>query len=202
MSLRRFLTFALVPMFAGLVMGAGCIFDPGDEPDPEPVPEQILPRTSEGNLIRNLQVIYNDKARTAIDRQALYEQQIDTGSDPNTAFIFKFQPADIAAGLPPSWGSSEELTAHRAIFEAQESGEIYSLELRIIFQEPAIPLDPPEDLRPNWTEIFASNVYLRLMFNAQDGLEVNGGQAEFKFAPAVNGLFVINEWEDRPRPVL
>jgi len=201
MPLRRFLTLALVPMLVGLVTGAGCIFDPKDEPPQQDPPPEILPRTSPENVLKNLQAIYNDKVRTAIDRRQIYEQQLPPEPPPaqGQAFIFNFQPADIAGGLPPSWGRDDELAAHRAMFDAQESGGIYSLELRIT-NNPAADLNPPESGREGWKEVFATNVYLRLMFNLEDGLEVNGGQAEFKFAPPVDGLYVINDWTDLPRP--
>ena len=62
----------------------------------------------------------------------------------------------------------------------------------------------------DWQQIFASNVYLRLMFNPNDGLEVNGGQADFEFAPELTkppaqpgglyGGYWIGEWTDLPRP--
>jgi hypothetical protein len=202
MPLRRFLTLALVPILLGLVMGAGCIFDPepGDPPGDPPPP--ILARTSPENVIKNLQTIYNDKVRTAIDRRQFYEQQLPPATPPpdsGRAFIFNFQPADIAAGLPPSWGQDSEVQATKSIFEAQDNGDIYSLELTITHQ-PAGPLNPLDDTRPNWQEIFATNVYLKLMFNLEDGLEVNGGQAKWEFAPPVDGLYVINRWNDLPRP--
>jgi hypothetical protein len=203
MPLRRFLTLALVPILMGLVMGTGCIFDPepGDPPGDPPPP--ILARTSPENVIKNLQAIYNDKVRTAIDRRQFYEQQLppaDANPDSGRAFIFNFQPRDIEEhGLPPSWGRNEEVAAHKAIFEAQEAGRVYSLELTITFN-PAADLNPPEAGREGWKEIFATNVFLRLMENLEDGFEVNGGQAEFKFAPPVDGLYVINDWTDLPRP--
>ena len=200
MPLRRFLTLALVPMLLGLVTGTGCIFDPEDEPTPEPVPEEIVPRTSPENVLKNLQALYNDKVRTSIDKRQLYEQQLPPAGTPTEdAFKFKFQAADILQGLPPDWGRDPEVAAHKAIFDAVESGAIYSLELRITHDD-AGPLTPTEIGREDWEEIFATNVYLRLMFNVDDGLEVNGGQAEFKFAPKVDNLYVINEWVDLPRP--
>jgi hypothetical protein len=202
MPLRRFLTLALVPMIVGLFIGAGCIFSPDEEDPPGDTPPAIVARTSPENVLANLQAIYNDKVRSAIDRRTLYEQQLPPeGADPSVAFIFHFQAADQLPpnDLPPSWGVDSELAAHRAIFDAQESGDIYSLELRIT-HNPAADLSPPEQGRDGWKEIFATNVYLRLMFNLEDGLEVNGGQAEFKFAPPVEGLFVINDWTDLPRP--
>src|SRR4030095_974214 len=160
-------------------------FSPPDDDPPEETPPEILPRTSPENVIKNLQAIYNDKVRNAIDRRTLSEQQrppADTDPQSGQAFIFNFQPADIAAGLPPSWGQDSEVQAHKAIFEAQESGDIYSLELRITHGTPTILTELGHE---GWKEIFASNVYLRLMFNLEDGLEVNGGQAEFKFAPGI-----------------
>jgi hypothetical protein len=61
-------------------------------------------------------------------------------------------------------------------------------------------LEPPETGREGWKEIFATNVYLRTMFNPEDGLEVNGAQGEFLFAPAEDGRYAIAEWWDLPRP--
>jgi hypothetical protein len=199
MPFRRLLSFALVPMLAGMIMGAGCIFSPEEE-DPEPIPEELLPRTSQANVIHNLQVIYNDKVRSALERRQAYEQLLPPDGTPEEdAFLFFFQPADIANGLPASWPKSEEIAAHQAIFDAQEAGDIYSIELRITASDP-VPLNPQQQGREDWTEISATNVYLRVMFNIEDGLEVNGGQAEYRFAPPVSGLYVINEWTDLPRP--
>jgi hypothetical protein len=198
MPLRRL--YGPVYCALALVIGvsAGCIFSP--EPDPPDPPEapQILPHTLPENLVKNLITIYDDKVRTAVDRRQLYESLFPPDDvAPELAFQFKFQPADIALGLPPSWGKDAEIDAHEALFQAQESGEVYSLDLNIIY-------GPTEDLnetgREGWKQIFANNVQLRLMFNVEDGLEVNGGQAEFKFAPPVVGIWTLNEWVDLPRP--
>src|SRR4030095_7727563 len=115
------------------------------------------------------------------------------------AFDFNFIPVDIQNGLPPSWGLDAELAAHRAIFEAQSAGDVYSLELRITHNA-AQDLTPPEPGRRGRKEVFAPTVYLRLMFNIEDGMEVTGGQANFLFPPAHDGKFKIAEWFDLPRP--
>src|SRR4030095_9094404 len=115
------------------------------------------------------------------------------------AFDFNFIPVDIQNGLPPSWGLDAELAAHRAVFEAQSAGAVYSLELRITHNA-AQDLTPPETDREGWKEVFATNVYLRLMFNFEDGLEVNGAQSIFKFPPAEAGDVKRGEWIDLPRP--
>jgi hypothetical protein len=202
MPFRRFPIIALVSMLMGWVLSTGCIFSPDEEPPPPQVPPEIVPRTSPENVLKNLQAIYNDKVRSAIERREFYEQLLPPDPPavpPDEAFLFFFQPVDIAAGLPPSWPKDQEIAAHDAIFRAQESGDIYSLELRITHND-AEPLNPQQPGREDWQEIFATNVYLRLMFNLEDGLEVNGGQAEFRFAAPVDSLYVINEWTDLPRP--
>ena len=87
---------------------------------------------------------------------------------------------------------------------------MHSLELRIT-QGAATPItDDPE--REDWEAVFASDVYLRLMLSPNDGLEVNGAQASFEFAPdtaeppAEGGRFYgrywIGVWTDLPRPGL
>jgi hypothetical protein len=54
--------------------------------------------------------------------------------------------------------------------------------------------------RWGWQEVFAPFVYLRLMFNIQEGIEVNGSQGRFLFPPAESGRFKIAEWSDLPNP--
>ena len=61
---------------------------------------------------------------------------------------------------------------------------------------PALKFDPDKE---NWVEIFATNVNLRLMFNPQDGLLVDGGQADFEISTAA-GRWYMNNWVDLPRP--
>ena len=157
--------------------------------------ELVLPAlASPEHVIAAMQIIYNEK-HSAESRRAGYASLLDS------AFVFHFQPADINDGLPPSWGLEDELAAHAGIFGAQSANRIYSIELRVI-HDPAGDLSPPEVGREGWQEIFATNVYLRLMLNPEDGLEVNGGQAEFKFPPAKNGQFKIGDWTDLPRPGL
>ena len=189
-------------VFAALALGAtGCIFSPeDDDKDPDPVPPITVVRTRPDSLLIGLQAIYNDKEHSAIERLNAYESLFlqPVEDPPQAGFEFNFQPADIAQGLPPSWGLDSELEAHRGLFTAQENGDIYLLELRITYGSTGVDLEH-ESL--GWKEIFASNVYLRLMFNPNDGLEVNGGQAEYDFAPdtALPGWW-IGEWTDLPRP--
>jgi hypothetical protein len=178
-----------------LILGfaSGCVEEttrPQEQDD-----ELVLPAlTSPENVIAAMQIIYNEK-HSVESRRVGYASLLDT------AFVFHFQPADIDAGLPPSWGLEDELAAHAGIFGGQTANRVYSIELRVI-HDPADDLSPPEVGREGWQEIFATNVYLRLMFNPEDGLEVNGGQAEFKFPPAKNGQFKIADWADLPRPGL
>ena len=180
-----------------LGMAAGC-----NEETTQPEDDSLVlpaPTTPE-NVVAGMQVIYNDRTHSAIERRQAYENLLSDGlGPPAEAFIFNFQPSDIINGLPPSWGRDAEVAAHRAIFDAQEAGDIYSLELRIT-HDPAGPLTPPEDGREGWQQVFATNVYLRIMFNTDDGLEVNGAQALFEFPPAHDGAYRIARWTDLPRP--
>ena len=193
--------FLLLALMLGLAMGVlsvGC-GDESTDPTP-PEPSEIPAPTSPENVVKSIEVIYNDDVRNAQERLDAYANLLSDGnSTPSEAFIFKLQPGDIINGLPPAWGRDAELAAHRAIFDAQAAGDIYSLELRIT-HDPAQDLTPPEIGRDGWKEVFATNVYLRLMFNTDDGLEVKGGQANFGFPPAANGQFKIAEWIDLPRP--
>jgi len=183
-----------------LLTTVGCDEDTEDPGHLGLGPPEIPAPTTPENVIKGLQVIYNDKVRGPQERIDAYVNLLSaSGSDPNEAFIFQFMPADIQMGLPPSWGLDSELAAHRAIFNAQSTGEVYSLELRIT-HDPAQDLTPPEVGREGWKQVLATNVYLRLMLNLEDGLEVNGGQAKFVFPPAHDGKFKIAEWFDLPRP--
>lgn len=206
-------TFAVLALSA-----AGCIFGPGEDKDPPPPPPlAILPPTPPENLLKNLMTIYNDKEHSALERVNAYDSLFLKQTPTRTGFIFNFQPADIGPpnNLPPSWGLDEELEAHRGLFTAQDNGEIYLLELRMTYGA-ADSLDSLPEGETGWDTIFVSNVYLRLMFNPNDGLEVNGGQADFTFAPdlatARNVLptppghlpffekYWIANWKDLPRP--
>lgn len=219
MQFPRFLPFMAALAAALTLTGTGCIFSPDEGGDPPPPPEAFnFKYTPPDSLLINLQTIYNDKEHSARERRDVYQTlflQGDSNADPPVpGFIFRFQPADIANGLPESWGLDAEVAAHEGLFNAQENGDIYSLQLAIT-RGPATLLDPPQAGREKWMEIFASNVYLRLMFNPNDGLEVNGGQAEFQFAPdltkpiyavsnpdsiATYGQYWVGEWKDLPRP--
>jgi len=161
------------------------------EDDGLALPELTTPES----VISAIEVVYNDRTHGKDERLAAYASLLDS------AFVFHFQPADIAVGLPPSWGLNDELAGHDAMFAAQAAGDIYSLELRIT-HDPALSLTPPEVGREGWQEVFATSVYLRLMFNTDDGLEVNGAQGEFKFPPPEGGRFRIGDWTDMPRPFL
>jgi hypothetical protein len=191
----------LLALGLALMIGltGGCEDDPTEPADDS----LVLPAlTSPEAVISAIQVIYNDRTHPAAERLEGYMTLLTNPSDPpEQQFIFHFQPADIAGGLPPSWGLDQELAAHQAIFNAQSAGDVYSLELRVT-HDPARELTPPQVGREGWQEVFATNVYLRLMFNVEDGLEVNGGQAEFLFPPAAEGRFRIAEWLDLPRPGL
>jgi hypothetical protein len=181
---RRILPMLIV----GLFLAAGC-----NEETTQPEDDSlVLPAlTSPENVISAIQVIYNDKTHSKEERLAAYASLFDS------AFVFSFQINDI--GGSTSWGLEGELAAHDGMFGAQAAGNIYSLDLRVT-HDPAEDLSPPESGREGWKEVFATNVYLRLMFNLEDGLEVNGAQTEFKFPPAENGQFKIGDWIDLPRP--
>ena len=196
---RRLLLPAFGALALVLALSSGCIFDPPDDPEPEPTPPvALLPHDRPENLIKNLITIYDDKVRTAVERRQAYESLFPPDEvDPDEAFLFKFQQADRDQGLPESWGKDSEIAAHEALFLAQENREVYSLDLNILFND---PIDLNETGREGWKLIFANSVQLRLMFNPEDGLEVNGGQAEFKFAPPVETIWYLNEWVDLPRP--
>jgi hypothetical protein len=171
------------------VLAAGCE-DETTQPEDDSL---VLPeRSTPEALISSIELIYNDRTHGADERLAGYASLFDS------SFTFYFQPNDI--GDPPqSWGLEEELAAHANMFAAQSAGGIYSIELRVT-HNPGIDLSPPQVGREGWKEIFVTNVYLRLMFNQEDGLEINGGQTEFLFPPAAEGRFRIAEWTDVPRP--
>jgi hypothetical protein len=182
-----------------LVIILGCDED-STEPEPDtPGPPWPAPTAPESLLVA-MQKIYNDRSHSALERFQAYSDLLPNELAPlNEAFIFMLQPSDIQNGLPPSWGRDSELAAHQSVFEAQEAGDIYSLELRIE-HSPVQELTPPQVGREGWKEIRATNVYLRLMFDPSSGLEVNGGQAEFQFPPERDGKWCISHWLDLPRP--
>lgn len=209
----------LLAVTAALALGAaGCIFSPEEEPVPPPPRPEIPPLTSPDNVIAALEVIYNDTVRSAQERRDEYQKLL---LERSPAFLFRFQPSDVGTDpggtgvpIPPSWGRDEEINAHERLFTAQENGQVFSLTLDIQrLSDCPDPLeDPPppgfgcpieESGKEGWYRIFATNVQLRLMFNPNDGLEVDGGQAEFDFAPVDPEdptLWTIGEWKDLPRP--
>jgi hypothetical protein len=182
-----------------LTVTFGC--DDSTKPEPEDNDPPTIPApTTPENVVSALEVIYNDDVRSPQERLDAYASLLSANeASSEEAFIFEFMPADIQNGLPPSWGLNEELAVHRAIFDAQGAGDIYSLELRIV-HGPVEDLTPPHPGREGWKQVFATNVYLRLMLNLEDAFEVNGGQALFMFPPAREGKFSIAEWRDLPRP--
>jgi hypothetical protein len=187
-------------LLALLLAVAGCD-DDATKPDPEDNDPPAIPApTTPENVVSAIEVIYNDDVRSPQERLDAYASLLPGNSaPPEEAFIFVFMPADIQNGLPPTWGLNEELAVHRAIFDAQGAGDIHSLELRIV-HNPAQDLTPSEAGREGWKQVFATNVYLRLMFDMNNGLEVNGGQSMFLFPPPQEGKFNIAEWRDLPRP--
>jgi hypothetical protein len=182
-----------------LAFSAGCIFSPDEEP-PQPVPPEAIPsfESNPDNLIEALEIVYNDKVRSASQRSQVYETLFPAADHDSLEFIFFFQPVDVEPGEEPSWGIDGELESHRNMFSAQEARDIFSLELTITRLDPS-PLEFPQPGQETWVEMFSTNVNLRLMFNPQDGLLVDGGQAKFLAAPA-DDRWYLTEWTDLPRP--
>ncbi len=192
---RRLPLFLLAITLTVGLCAAGCLFSP-DKTGPPPIPPpEIPPPTSPANLIKAIEVIYNDKVRSASERLVAYDSLFAPG------FLFYLQPVDQEHGLPPSWGFATEHESHDGIFHAQDDGRIYSLTLSIV-HDPARDLYPPEEGREGWKEVFATNVNLRLLYNPNDGLEVNGGQGRYKMfqVSPPTGRWYIGEWIDLPRP--
>ncbi len=176
-----------------LVLFTGCIFDPPREKNCHDCDAVIIPPpSSPENLITALEIIYDDKVRGPSERLALYQDLLG----PN--FLFWFQEVDRETCGCENWGRDEEIQAHHNIFQKQESGEIYSLRVDIS-SSPATDLDPPRPEKPGWKRVFASNVFLELLNDPNNGFQVNGGQAEFLTQPG-SGRWFIGEWTDLPRP--
>ncbi len=159
--------------------------------EPIPIPSPSTPE----NLVKAIEVIYNDKLRTKDERVTAYDSLFAP------TFRFFIQPVDQEHGLPESWGIATEIEAHEGMFKAQAEHRIYSLTLSVV-HDPARPLYPPEVGREGWMEVFAASVNLRLLSNPNDGLEVNGAQGRFKMfqVPPPAGRWYIGEWVDLPRP--
>ncbi len=167
----------------------------GGDADPIPPPARPV------DVIRAIEVIYSDQVRTAAERVAAYQGLLASDAAGLPDFTFKLQPADIMNGLPAAWGYATEVAVHEGIFGAQESGDVFSLTARLQLLPPSDP-DPPVPGQEGWKQVFATNTYLRLMFSPNDGLEVNGGQAEFLVAPAAAGRWYVAEWQDLARPLV
>ncbi len=167
----------------------------GPQPGPGPFPT-VPPPTSPENLIEALQVIYNDQVRSAAERLQAYQNLFAPADhDSLPGFIYRFHVGGVGQQV---WGLDSELQAHDNMFQAQANRDVLSLELSIQY-ELGTPLEFPEPGHENWQVIFATSVYLRLMFNPQDGLLVDRAQATFQCAPA-DGRWYICDWEDLPRP--
>ena len=85
------------------------------------------------------------------------------------------------------------------MFEAQQPRQIFSLSLTIQ-RLPPEPVELPGPGQEEWRQIFATNVNLRLLFAPDDGLEVQGAQAEFITAQADDRWYLV-EWTDLPSPL-
>ena len=153
-----------------------------------PQAPEIPAPTSPENLVRAVEVIFNDTVRSASERLREY----------SNLFAPDFEFHDP----PPRYPFI--LEEARGLFEGQESGDIYSLRASIVFK-PAADLDPPEPGRENWKVMFASNIGFRLLMTPSDGYEENGGQAMILAYPTAGGSrWFIAEWFvlPRPRPIL
>ena len=190
----RKLSLALVTGLATWVMLPFIISCSDDEPPSAPeetgVGRLCSPSAPESLLCR-IEALYNDEQREVSERVLLYDDLFTRD------FIFYFPPPEIY--VPPLWGIKPEVEAHRGMFMAQDKGEIFDLTLSMAYDS-AQDLDPPQPGREGWKEVFVNNVVLRLMFDPNDGLEVNGGQAEFLFPPPVGDRWYIAVWRDLPRP--
>jgi hypothetical protein len=157
-----------------------------------PGAEPLLPATRPEHVVRNLEVLYNDRLRSAGRRGDAFGDLLAPG------FVFHLQPIDVDRGLPASWGAATEAAAHRALFGAQARREVRALELVLDAGEPH-PLDPPEPGREGWQEVVAPAVVLRLETGPWEGIEVTGSGARFLLAPA-GERWLLGAWYDVPRP--
>lgn len=180
--------------------------DDDDPVTPEPPWSPAEPTLPE-NVLENLVTIYNDDEHTAAERLVAYEALLLHPSidPPRSGFVFNLM-SDFP--LPPGWGLDTELEVHRALFAAQADSTIHSIELRLTYGATEAIVDNPG--RAGWERIFVSSVYLLLLFSPDDGLEVNGHQANFEFAPDTTqppaeggrfyGRYWIGEWTELARP--
>jgi hypothetical protein len=186
------ISLALLSFLAlSLALAAGCE-DDTTRPQPE-----LQPETPE-SLVNAIATVYNDTVRTAQQRLALYQDLFPPATS-ELDFVFWVQEMDVQSGLPRSWGLTEEIDAHRNIFQAQERGDIFSINVSIQ-HEPPEPLEFPDPGQEDWRQVQAINVNLRLLVTPVEGFEVVGGQARFLMAPADNRWYIC-EWRDLPRPM-
>jgi hypothetical protein len=150
------------------------------------------------NLIRWLEVIYNDRIRSAADRLALFQLLLPPADHDSLTFVYLPQPGDTEYCGAGGWRLSREIETHRNMFEAYESREQRSLKLLIANSAPE-PLEHPRPGQENWVRIFARNIILRIELGWGHELFVDGDQAEFICAPS-NGCWYIVEWHDLPSP--
>jgi len=160
---------------------------------PEPLQPFVLPGyAAPESLIATITAIYNDPWQPTSRRKDAYRNLFAD------EFQFHFQPQDIANGLPESWSWLSEYQSNEKIFRAQDRGDVLSLTLELDC-DPAVDLAPPQPGREGWKEIFCRSVRLRLMFNPNDGLEVDGDQARFLLKPG-DGRWYLADWTDLPSP--
>lgn len=157
-----------------------------DDTPTQPIPELswLLPPTSPENLVRNIELIYDDTLHTAAERSAAFEDLL------GPFFLFHFQPADREACGCENWGHEEEVQKHRRLFQAQESGQIYSLRLDI-------QISPAEDVpnMPGLKRVFAE-FFLEVLQAPNDGYVVRS-RAEFRMELS-GERWLIREWYDLP----
>jgi len=195
---RRQLLFLAGALACLLALLTACD-DDSLKPGPEEVGPLTLQATAPESLITGLMRVYNDVLHDAAERHAFYADLFPPAAhDSLPGFIFHFQSVDVEPGEEATWGLDAELSAHENMFNAQAARDIYSLALSLGYAAPE-PLGFPEPGQEDWVMIFVSNCYLRLMFNPQDGLQIDGGQAEFILAPADDRWYIV-DWTDLPRP--
>jgi hypothetical protein len=160
---------------------------------PGPPPPEIPPPTSPENLVRAIDVIFNDKVRDASERLREYKNLFD----PEFVFHCQTVDGDSCRICPCRYFT---IDGAEALFAAQDSGGIYELRLDLSFK-PAIDLDPPQPGREEWKMVFVSNVDFQLLVTPQDGWRVTGGQAEILAYPSADRRrWFIGEWFSLPRP--
>jgi len=169
----------------------GCADNPGAPEPPSPEP---LPDPSPVALLRTISTLFNDTGLPAIEKNRIY----DSLFSPDAVFI-----CPDSMPVPPSMDCAYPFRPKQAhaIFDDTENGTLYAVNVRITYGPP-IPLDPPEPGREGWQEVMITNIYMRLMFNLEDGLETHGAMARVRFAPRANDQWVIAEWVVLARPLV